>query len=120
MDKNKYKAQRRLRRRRHIRNRIEGTPDRPRLSVYRSLKHIYVQIIDDYSGETIACASTRDKDLGLEVTGNAAAAAEVGKRLAELAKDKGIEQVCFDRNGFIFHGRVKAMADAAREGGLKF
>ncbi len=95
-------------------------PDRPRLTVYRSLKHVYAQIIDDYAGRTLASASTQDKDLGLEQTGNAAAAAAVGKRLAEKAHAAGVKHVAFDRSGFAYHGRVKALADAARKSGLEF
>jgi large subunit ribosomal protein L18 len=120
MNKNKYKAARRQRRKYGIRKRIDGTPERPRLTVFRSLNHCYAQVVDDYAGRTLASASTLDKDLGLEATGNAAAAAAVGKRVAERAKEAGVELVVFDRNGFPYHGRVKALADAAREGGLKF
>jgi len=95
---------------------------RPRLSVFRSSKHIYAQIIDDAAGSTIVSASTLEKDLrgGLKTGADVAAAAAVGKLLAERAKSKGVEAVVFDRGGYIYHGRVKALADAAREGGLNF
>ncbi|WP_109808682.1 50S ribosomal protein L18 [Sphingosinithalassobacter portus] len=93
---------------------------RPRLSVHRSGKHIYAQVIDDAAGKTLAAASTLDKDVRGKSGANAEAAAEVGKRVAEAAKKAGVTQVVFDRGGFLFHGRVKALADAAREGGLEF
>ena len=94
---------------------------RPRLSVHRSGRHIYAQLIDDAAGATLAAASTLDKDVRGKTSGaTAAAAAEVGKRLAEAAKKAGVTQVVFDRGGFLFHGRIKALADAAREGGLEF
>ncbi len=120
MNKNSNKQVRRSRRRISIRKRIEGTPSRPRLSVYKSLNHIYAQVIDDLAGHTLASASTREKDLGSKATGNAEAAKTVGKALAERAKAAGVSSVVFDRGGFRFHGRVKALADAAREGGLSF
>lgn len=121
MNKNKHKAVRRGRRRIGIRKRVAGTAERPRLSVYRSLNHMYAQVIDDLTGTTIAAASTRDKDLKVDgTTGNASAAAAVGAKLAENAKAKGVSMVTFDRGGFKYHGRVKALADAAREAGLKF
>lgn len=108
---------RRFRRKRGIRKRLYGTPERPRLSVYRSLNHIYAQVIDDLSGRTLASASSHQaKAAG----GNVAAATEVGKQLAENAKAAGVTQVMLDRNGYRYHGRVKALADAAREGGLSF
>ncbi|MBA18031.1 MAG: 50S ribosomal protein L18 [Sphingomonas sp.] len=94
--------------------------NRPRLSVHRSGKHIYAQVIDDAAGRTLAAASTLDKDVRGKSGANAEAAAEVGKRVAEAAKKAGVTQVVFDRGGFLFHGRVKALADAAREGGLEF
>jgi large subunit ribosomal protein L18 len=109
---------RRTRRKRGIRKRIVGTPDRPRLTVYRSLNHMYVQVIDDLDGKTLCAASTVDQKA--QAGGNKAAAAAVGKAIAERAKSAGIAQVSFDRNGFQYHGRIKALADAAREGGLKF
>lgn len=120
MNKNSDKQVRRSRRRISIRKRIEGTPLRPRLSVYKSLNHIYAQVIDDLAGHTLACASSRESGLGLSATGNSAAAKAVGKALAERAKAKGVSAVVFDRGGFRFHGRVKALADAARESGLSF
>lgn len=109
------------RRARRVRYRIrrQGV-DKPRLSVFRSARHMYAQIIDDAKGHTLASASTLDKDVNVKATGNKEAAAVVGKLLAERAKAAGVENVVFDRGGFKFHGRVKALADAAREGGLKF
>jgi len=108
-------------RRRRVRTALRtkaGT--RPRLSVHRSSQHIYAQIIDDAAGKTLAAASTLDKGAKGKVGATVVAAADVGKRLAELAKKAGVTQVVFDRGGFIFHGRVKALAEAAREGGLEF
>ena len=93
---------------------------RPRLSVHRSGRHIYAQVIDDAQGKTLAAASTLDKAVRGSTGATAAAAAEVGKRVAEAAKAAGVTQVVFDRGGFLFHGRIKALADAAREGGLEF
>ena len=119
MNQSKQKSVRRSRRRVHIRRRVLGTPTRPRISVYRSLNHMYAQVIDDLAGRTIASASTRESALGLDKTGHAAAAA-VGAALAERAKAAGVSKVVFDRGGFRFHGRVKALADAARKGGLQF
>ncbi|MAE66164.1 MAG: 50S ribosomal protein L18 [Phycisphaeraceae bacterium] len=107
----------RMRRKTGIRKRVNGTAEKPRLTVYRSLKHIYAQIIDDLSGRTVVA----DSSMQAKATGaNRDAATEVGKRLADKARAAGISQVAFDRNGFRYHGRVKALADAAREGGLKF
>src|SRR5215475_9417538 len=104
-----------------IRKKVQGTAERPRLNVYRSLNHIYVQVVDDLNGKTLVSASTAEGDKANRRTGgNVAAAKAVGKTIAERAKAKGIEQVVFDRGGYIYHGRVKALADAAREGGLKF
>ena len=105
-----------------IRKRLEGTPERPRLNVYRSLNHLYVQVIDDVDGKTIAQASTVEgRTKGQRSTGgNVASAKEVGKRIAERAKQKGITKVVFDRGGYLYHGRIKALADAAREAGLQF
>ena len=94
--------------------------DRPRLSVHRSGRHIYAQVIDDAAGKTVAAASTLDKDLKGKTGATKDGAAAVGKALAERAKKAGVSQVVFDRGGFLFHGRVKALADAAREGGLEF
>jgi large subunit ribosomal protein L18 len=117
------KNARRTRRKAGIRKRVLGVPSRPRLSVYRSLGHIYAQVIDDLRGHTLAAASSRDAgvkgSLGAESDKKAQAAA-VGTALAQRAKEAGVEAVVFDRNGFRFHGRVKALADAAREAGLKF
>ncbi|MGP1589636.1 50S ribosomal protein L18 [Oribacterium sp. oral taxon 102] len=111
-----------LRRKKHmrLRNRFAGTPERPRLAVFRSDKHMYAQIIDDVAGNTLCAASTLDKDAGLAKTNNVEAAQYVGKAIAEKALAKGITQVCFDRGGFLYHGKVQALADAAREAGLKF
>jgi large subunit ribosomal protein L18 len=122
MDSIKVKHLRMARRKRRVRKDVFGTADRPRLSVRRSLKHIYAQIIDDDLGRTLCYASTVDKELRGKVsgTGDKGAAAEVGKLLAERAKAQGIERVRFDRNGRKFHGRVKALAEAVREGGLAF
>jgi len=110
--------------RRHLRlrRRLQGTPERPRLCVYRSLKHIYAQVVDDLSGRTLVSASTQSAPLkgALKSPGNREAAAKVGELLAARAKDAGITQVCFDRGGRRFHGRVKALAEAARKGGLQF
>jgi len=99
-----------------IREKISGTTERPRLNVYRSLNHIYAQVIDDVKGETIATASTIKGKTG----GNVAAAKEIGKTIAERAKEKGVTKVVFDRGGYLYHGRIKALADAAREAGLEF
>ncbi|MEO1715670.1 MAG: 50S ribosomal protein L18 [Planctomycetota bacterium] len=120
MNRNKLKAKRQWRRRKGIRKTVSGTAAKPRLAVFRSLNHIYAQVIDDMEGVTIASASTRDKGVGLDKSGNAEAAKVVGQKLAEKAKAKGVEEVVFDRGGFRFHGRVKSLADGAREGGLKF
>jgi large subunit ribosomal protein L18 len=120
MEKSKVKSKRRRRRRHGIRKRVRGTSERPRVAVYRSLNHIYAQVIDDLAGRTIVAASTRDKDVSLDNTGNVDAAKVVGAKLAERAKAAGVTAVVFDRGGFRFHGRVKALADAAREGGLRF
>ena len=117
MDKQKAKWARRRRRRLSNRHRVSGTPSRPRLAVYRSSKHIYAQVIDDLAGVTLAAASTQDGN----VSGSGIqAASAVGKAVAEKAKAAGVESVVFDRGGCIYHGRVKALADGAREGGLKF
>jgi large subunit ribosomal protein L18 len=111
--------------RRHVHDRIRkkvmGTPERPRLNVYRSLNHIYVQVIDDLKGATIVAASSAEGKKGERKTGgNVASAKDVGKAIAQRAKEKGIDKVVFDRGGYIYHGRVKALADAAREAGLQF
>lgn len=120
MEKCERKKIRRGRRRRGIRKRVIGEPGRPRLNVYRSNNHIYAQVIDDMAGHTLAHASSAESALGLEKTGNALAAEAVGKTIAERAKSAGVERVIFDRGGFRYHGRVRALADAARKGGLEF
>jgi large subunit ribosomal protein L18 len=101
-----------------IRQKLSGTAERPRLSVFRSLNHIYAQVIDDQNGETLAAASTIS--LKVKTGGNVAAAKEIGKSIAEKAIEKGVKKVVFDRGGFLYHGRIKALADAAREAGLEF
>jgi large subunit ribosomal protein L18 len=104
-----------------IRKKLQGTAERPRLNVYRSLNHIYVQVVDDLHGKTLVSASSAEGKKDERSTGgNVAAAKQVGKTIAERAQAKGITQVVFDRGGYIYHGRVKALADAAREGGLQF
>ncbi|MBN8817385.1 MAG: 50S ribosomal protein L18 [Sphingomonas sp.] len=109
------------RRARRVRTAIKARANgKPRLSVHRSGRHIYAQIIDDAAGKTVAAASTLDKDVRGSTGATAAAAADVGKRVAAAATKAGVTQVVFDRGGFLFHGRVKALADAAREGGLEF
>jgi large subunit ribosomal protein L18 len=113
------------RKRRHvrIRKKVQGTAERPRLSVFRSLNHIYAQLVDDLAGRTIMTVSSLDKGLVPDVKtakGKVAAGKIVGKALAAKAKEKGIDRVCFDRGGYLYHGRVKAVADGAREGGLTF
>ena len=120
MDRQKAKQIRRARRVTGIRKRVVGTPDRPRLAVYRSLKHVYAQVIDDYAGHTLASASSRDASLGVSSTGNIEAAKAVGAKIAELAKARGVDKVVFDRRGARFHGRGQAGADAARNAGLEF
>lgn len=110
-----------LKRRLRVRNKIKAMSNgRMRLSVHRSSKNISVQLIDDVKGVTIASASTLEKDLGLIGKNNVEAAAKIGAAIAERAKKAGVEDVYFDRGGFLFHGKIKALADAAREGGLKF
>jgi large subunit ribosomal protein L18 len=122
MDQQKAKRRRQLRRRQHVRRKIVGTAERPRLSVFRSSKHIYAQLINDLDGVTLAAASSAAEALRQAVPygGNVKAAAAVGKQLAEAAKEKGIQKAAFDRGHYRYHGRVKALADAAREGGLQF
>lgn len=114
----------RLRKKRHyrVRAKVTGTPVRPRLNVSRSIQHIYAQLIDDTSGRTLAAASTLDATLKttLKSGGNIEAAKAVGKLIAERGKEKGLESVVFDRGGYKYHGRIQALADAAREGGLTF
>ena len=138
MNHQKAKFIRRLRRRNHVRSHVKGTPERPRLSVYRSSRHIYAQLIDDLAGVTLAAASSETPDLRdvlpkttckdrktkqstkVAYGGNVKAATIVGKKLAEVAKEKGITKAAFDRGHYRYHGRVKALADGAREGGLQF
>jgi large subunit ribosomal protein L18 len=121
-DKNKQKTVRLQRRKFHIRKTLTGTTDRPRLSVFRSDKHIYAQLIDDHAGRTLAAVSSLETEVrgDLKNGGNIAAAKKVGAAIAAKAKQAGVTRVAFDRNGRMYHGRVKALADAAREGGLKF
>jgi large subunit ribosomal protein L18 len=116
------KQELRLRRHRRVRKKVNGTTERPRLAVFRSGHHIYAQVIDDTRGHTLAAASTLDGGLKSEVKygGNVEAAKAVGKLVGERAKEAGIEQVVFDRGGFAYHGRIAALADAAREAGLQF
>jgi large subunit ribosomal protein L18 len=101
-----------------IRQKLAGTAERPRLNVYRSLNHIYAQVIDDQKGETLVSASSLS--LKIKTGGNVAAAKEIGKAVAELAVKQGVKKVVFDRGGYLYHGRIKALADAAREAGLEF
>jgi large subunit ribosomal protein L18 len=110
----------RQRRHRRVRKHVAGTAERPRLAVFRSNKHISAQVIDDDSGRTLAAASTTEADLRKGGTGNKEAAAKVGKLVGERAKAAGVNRVVFDRGGFMYHGRVAAVADAAREAGLEF
>ena len=118
----KSKSEIRQKKHARLRNRISGTAERPRLCVFRSNNHMYAQIIDDTVGNTLCAASTLDADAKkeLQYTDNVEAAAYVGKVIAKKALDKGIKEVVFDRGGFIYHGKVKALADAAREAGLEF
>ena len=113
---------RRLRRQRHVRNRLSGTPERPRLAVFRSSKHIYAQMVNDQTGTTLVAASTMEPDIKAQVKygGNKAAAVVVGRIVAERAKQAGIDKICFDRRSYRYHGRVAALAQAARDAGLKF
>ncbi|PWV94348.1 large subunit ribosomal protein L18 [Paenibacillus cellulosilyticus] len=117
-DKNKARLKRHLR----VRKKINGTIARPRLSVFRSSKHVYAQLIDDVNGVTIAAASTMDKELAESIGngGNVEAAKKVGELIAARAKAKGVDQVVFDRGGYLYHGRIQALAEAAREAGLEF
>ncbi|MFN3285025.1 MAG: 50S ribosomal protein L18 [bacterium] len=116
------REERRKIRHRRIRQRVVGTPDRPRLSVFRSLKHIYAQIIDDTRGHTLVAASTREPEIAARLNGlkRVEQGRVVGQVLAERAREKGIVRVVFDRGGYTYHGRVKALAEGAREGGLEF
>jgi large subunit ribosomal protein L18 len=122
MNHQRAKYQQRLRRRFRVSKRVRGTPDRPRLCVFRTLKHMYAQVIDDQAGKTLVAASTIDKDLraGVKKGGNKAAAQAVGKAIAQRALAAGLKEVCFDRREFKYHGRVAALAQAAREAGLSF
>ncbi len=122
MDQNRFKTRRRVRRKRRVRKRVSGTADCPRLTVFRSHKNIAAQLIDDDRGVTLCQASSLNKDIAssLGYGGNVEAAKQIGLALATRAKDKGIAAVVFDRNGYKYHGRVKTLADAVREGGLKF
>jgi large subunit ribosomal protein L18 len=122
MNHQKAKLKRQLRRRNHVRRTITGTSERPRLTVFRSSKHIYAQLIDDLNGVTLASASTLLSDVKKDVAygGNVKAAASVGTKIAEVAKERGITKAAFDRGHYRYHGRVKALAEAARKGGLQF
>jgi large subunit ribosomal protein L18 len=119
MDRAKQRVEARGRVRERIRRKVTGTTERPRLAVFRSLKNIYAQVIDDSTGRTIASASSRDKDAATKGA-NSAAAKAVGTLIAKKAKDHGITRVVFDRGGYLYHGNIKALADAARENGLEF
>ncbi len=119
-DKAQQKRQSRLRRHRRVRKQVRGTAARPRLAVYRSNRHISAQVIDDVAGRTLAAASTVETGVGASGTGNVSAAVEVGKLVAERAKAAGVDKVVFDRGGSLYHGRVAAVAQAAREAGLEF
>jgi large subunit ribosomal protein L18 len=111
-----------VRKKRHgrVRAKLSGTAIRPRLNVFRSNKHIYAQVIDDVNSVTLASASTLDKELNIDAPGNTEAAQKVGELVAKRAAEKGVTAVVFDRGGYLYHGRVKALADAAREAGLEF
>ena len=119
MPAGRSKAQVRTRVHHRIRQKLSGSTARPRLAVFRSVKHIYAQVIDDSVGHTLAAASSNEKN-GVKSGGNIAGAKAVGKLLADRAKEKGVKAVVFDCGGYLYHGRVKALADAAREGGLEF
>lgn len=120
MIKKQNKDTRRRRIHVRIRERVKGTAERPRLAVFRSIKHIYAQLIDDRAGRTLASASSAEKSSPVAAGGNVAGAKEIGKLIAQRAQAAGIKKVVFDRGGFLYHGRVKALAEAAREGGLEF
>jgi large subunit ribosomal protein L18 len=115
-DKNATRKKRHAR----VRSKLSGTAARPRLNVYRSNKHIYAQLIDDVQGVTLASASTLDKEVNVESSSNTDAAVKVGELVAKRAVEKGVKAVVFDRGGYLYHGRIKALADAARENGLEF
>ena len=122
MGKTAQKSVIREKRRIRVRKKILGTPERPRLNVFRSARHIYAQLIDDVNGVTLAATSSTSKAISLDgaYTGNKKTASVVGSSIAALALSKGINSVVFDRNGFLYHGRIQSLADAAREAGLKF
>ena len=120
MIKRKSKNDVRVRIHKRIRKVTKGSPARPRLAVFRSVKHIYAQVIDDVAGKTLASASSNEKGGSVGVGGNVAGAKAIGKLVAERAKEKGVKKVVYDRGGYLYHGRVKALADAAREAGLEF
>ncbi len=122
MIKKPSRAEARIKRHYRIRNKVNGTAQQPRLAVFRSNQHIYAQIIDDIAGHTLAAASTMESEISskLESTSNIEAANAVGEAIAKKAIEKGITEVVFDRGGFVYHGKVKALAEAAREAGLKF
>ncbi|MFH5886271.1 50S ribosomal protein L18 [Halalkalibaculum sp. DA3122] len=122
MDKNKKKTERRNKIRRRIRSTIRGTAERPRLSVYKSNKHVYAQLIDDLSEVTLAASSTKSKELKAELEDKTKSegARVVGEHLAKIARDKGVEKVVFDRSGYKYHGVIKSLAEGAREAGLDF
>jgi large subunit ribosomal protein L18 len=122
MNHQKAVSRQRRRRRNHVRRRITGTAERPRLSVFRSSKHIYAQLIDDLTGRTLACASSQSPAVKgqLKYGGNVKAAKAVGQALAAAAKERGIAKAAFDRGHYRYHGRIKALAEGAREGGLQF
>jgi large subunit ribosomal protein L18 len=114
------KNERRIRIHTRIRRQVRGAAERPRLAVYRSVKHIYAQIIDDREGKTLVSASSAEKNSPVKSGGNVAGAKELGKLIAGRTKEKGITKVVFDRGGYLYHGRIKALAEAAREAGLEF
>jgi large subunit ribosomal protein L18 len=116
----KVRRDSRIRRHNRVRKTLSGTPERPRLAVFRSNRHLVLQVIDDVNGRTLAAASTNEADLRGGATGNKEAAAKVGTLVAERAKAAGVTRVVFDRGGFLYHGRIAAAADAAREAGLEF
>ena len=121
--KDKSRLEGRTRRHMRIRRKVSGTAERPRLTVFRSLNHIYAQLVDDLNGRTLLTVSSLDAEIrtgAKSAKGKVSTGKAVGKRLALMAKEKGIERVCFDRSGYLYHGRVKAIADGAREGGLNF
>jgi large subunit ribosomal protein L18 len=120
MNSAKYKRDARIKRHSRVRKHVRGTAERPRLAVYRSNKHISAQVIDDRAGRTLVAASTLESDLASGGTSNKDAARRVGQLVAQRARDAGVERVVFDRGGFLYHGRVAAVAEAAREAGLEF